>query len=116
MIYQKLENSNTNTERDNITVKKSNINDYQNFSESEIYDDEETLQNKKRLKNDYKIRAREYYKIHGNLNEFMYSTDNAEVRKKFEKWMISFYNQSINEKKTSANSKLSDEDKLLSTN
>ena len=107
MTYQKLENSNALTEKDNLTIKKTNL-DYQ-FSNESI-DDDSIIQNEKKLKEKYKKKAEEYYKMHGNLNEFIYSTDNQELRNKFEKWMISFYNKTLNDKKTTANSKLSYED------
>ena len=106
----KLE-SNIYNDRDNLTIKKS-VNFDNNNSESAIYDDDYIHQNKKQLKKEYKDKAFDYYKVHGNLNEFMYSTDNQDIRNKLEKWMKIFYNKSINDKKTSANSKVSfDDDK-----
>ena len=45
MTYQKLENSNALTEKDNLTIKKTNL-DYQ-FSNESI-DDDSIIQNEKK--------------------------------------------------------------------
>ncbi len=113
-IYHKLENS--NTERDNLTVLKKTAYDPTEISESVMMDDEYISQNKRQLKKEFKEKAFDYYKIHGNLNEFMYSTDNPEIRKKLEKWMKSFYNRSMVDKKTSASSKINLEEEKISRN
>ena len=59
----------------------------------------DNLQNDILAYRENKEKAFLFYKKHGNLNEFVYNTDNPDVRKKFEKWMKKFFHRVNNEKK-----------------
>lgn len=88
------------TEKKSIELNRSEMNSNldinvkeEHDSENHIYSDEYILEHKKQIMKAMKEEMYEYYKKNHNLNLYYYQNDDAEYRRKLDKWSKKFFDR-----------------------